>query len=275
MRHRTRWGFAALMLMLAHGAPARGADRMEPPPEALRTVGVNQRLNNQIPIDTVFQDDMGRTVRLKDYLDGGRPVILLLGYYECPMLCSLVLNGLTDALKNVNWTPGRQFRIVFVSINPAETVPLARIKKQNYVKEYGRAETADGWHFLVGDHSAITALAGAVGFGYTYDKAKGQYAHPATLMFLTPDGRVSRYLAGIKFEPRDVKLALYEAAHGKIGTPVEQVFLSCYHYDADQGAYAPAAMRIMQLGGAATVLILAAVLSGLWVRDRARPHKSR
>lgn len=267
---------AIAILLLLHmalcGAATRALaqDRKEAAPEALRGVGVTEKLDARVPMDMPFTDQDGKRATLGQYLGKGRPVILLLGYLECPMLCTLVLNGLTEAIQGINWAPGKQFDIVFVSIDPAETPTLARLKKQAYVKEYGKPESEAGWHFLTGNKNSIAVLADAVGFGYAYDRTREQYAHPAVLMFLTPDGRMSRYLAGIKYEPRDVKLALFEAADGKIGTRAEQVYLSCYHYDAAQGAYAPAAVRIMQLGAAMTVLLLGVALAGFWARERMR-----
>ena len=268
----------ALMLLApgvcAPPAHAAAQDRKEAEPEPLRGVGITEKLDHQVPMDLHFTDQDGNTVTLADYTGTGRPLILMLGYLECPMLCTLVLNGVTDAIRRINWEPGDEFDLVFVSIDPGETAPLARLKKQAYVKEYGKPSSAKGWHFLLGNKNAIATLAESVGFGYAYDDVKDQYAHPAVLIILTPDGRVSRYLAGVKFDPKDVKLALFEAADGKIGSPVEQIYLSCYHYDAGQGKYAPAAMRIMQLGATFTVLLLGIALGGFWLRERSRKKRN-
>ena len=246
------------------------APRAEPMPKQLQGVGVTERLDSPIPLKLEFTDEDGRAVRLGDYFKGGRPVILTLGYYECPMLCTLVLNGLIETLKNIEWTPGREYEIVTVTINPAETYRLARLKKENYLTEYGRAGAAIGWHFLTGSEDNIKALAGAVGFGYRYDEEIEQYAHPAVIIVSTPEGHVSRYLYGIKYDPRTLRLALVEASAGKIGSTVDQVILYCYHYDAAAGRYAPAAMKLMRIGGAATMILLAGFLAYLWMGRSAR-----
>lgn len=265
-----------LCLLALSPSPARAAaqDRKEDAPKELQGVGVTEKLNARVPLDMPFTDQDGNKVTLGKFAGNGRPMILMMGYMECPMLCTLVLNGLVESIQQLNWMPGKEFEIVFVSIDPGETAPLARLKKQVYVKEYGKPESASGWHFLIGNKNSIAVLAESLGFGYAYDRTRDQYAHPAVLMFLTPDGRVSRYLSGVKFDPKDVKLALFEAADGKIGSPVEQVYLSCFHYDAGQGAYAPAAFRIMQLGAAMTVLLLGIALAGFWVRERSKKKKS-
>ncbi len=218
----------------------------------LREVGLDQKLDAQLPLDLAFNDETGNTVKLGDYF-GQRPVILALVYYECPMLCTEVLNGMTGALETMNFNAGREFDVVVVSIDPGETPALALQKKQLYVKRYGRPGTEGGMHFLTGRQDAIEALANAVGFKYKYDPAIDQFAHVAVLTILTPAGHVSRYLYGIEYSPRDLKLALVEAADSKIGSAVDQALLFCYHYDPETGKYGLAIMNLVRFGGILTL----------------------
>ncbi len=259
---------AALTVCWSGGALA--ADRAEPLPKELEGVGLVQRVGAQVPLDLTFTDEQGTRVRLGEFFKTGRPVILDLGYYSCPMLCTLVLNGAVAALRPLPFEPGRDYDLVMVSIDPLETPELARAKKQNYVADYGRPAAAGGWHFLVGQEPNIKRLADAVGFSYRYDPEQRQYAHTAALIILTPEGKVSRYFSGIQFEPRDLRLALAEASDGKIGSALDQVLLFCFHYDAVTGKYTLAATRLVQAGGAATVLILGATLTTWWLRERRR-----
>lgn len=264
-----------MLLSLACGlAGAAEAQRTEPLPQELEGVGITEHLNTTIPLDLEFVDDAGRPVRLGDYFDGERPVILSLVYFSCPMLCTLVLNGLTDAMQGISWTPGKEFEILTVSFNPAETHTLAGLKKQNYINEYGRPESAAGWHFLTGTEANIQALTKAVGFGYRWIEETQEFSHAAALFVLTPDGRLSRYLYGIQFEPRPVRFALMEASRGKIGSTIDQVIFYCYHYDAEAGTYTLAARRVMQLGGLLTVVILGGWLSAFWIRGGRRKGAS-
>lgn len=248
---------------------ASAADRMEQAPAGLVGVGIDEKRGARTPMMREFTDEDGRTVRFKELVNG-KPAILMLGYYECPMLCSLVLNGLVDTLRDMRWTPGNEFDVIFVSINPRESHTLAKLKKQNYVKSYGRPQSAAGWHFLTGEEPDIRALARAAGFNYKFDKKQNQYAHAAALMFLTPDGRVSSYMSGVKYDPKAVRLALFKASNGKIGSASDKIYLSCYHYDAAAGTYAPAAVKIMQFGGLLTLIALGLVVGGYWVNERAR-----
>jgi protein SCO1 len=244
--------------------------RTEPLPKELEGVGIVEHLDGSIPLDLKFTDETGREVTLRDYFNKDRPVVLTLVYYSCPMLCTLVLNGMVDAMKQIDMTPGQEFEIVTVSFDPTETATLAKFKKQNYLNEYGRPEAAAGWHFLVGGQEEIRALTSAVGFGYRWNEESKQFVHQAAIYVLTPDGRLSRYLYGVMFEPRTLKLSLLEAGKGKIGSTLDQIVLYCFHYDATSGKYAPAAVKIMQAGGLLTVVILGSVLSALWMRDRRR-----
>jgi protein SCO1/2 len=236
------------------------------PPE-LEGVGFDQKLGAQVPLDLAFRDESGAQVRLGAYF-GQRPVLLVLSYFECPMLCTLVLNGVTSALKAVPFAPGEDFEIVTVSFDPREKPELAAKKKANYVELYGKPGAGAAWHFLTGDEPAIQALTSAVGFRYRYDASSNQYAHAAGIMVLTPDGRISRYLFGIEYAPKDIRLALVEASTGKIGSFVDQVLLFCFHYDPESGTYGTAAINLIRAGGVVTLAALALFLIASWRRDR-------
>jgi protein SCO1 len=262
-----------LALAVAAFVPAVAQDRIEPVPKALARVGVDEHLNAPLPLQLPFKDDRGRDVTLGSYFRPNRPVILTLNYYRCPMLCTLELNGLVDGLKGLAWMPGAEFEVVTVSIDPAEQPPLAASKKASYLEDFGRPEARDGWHFLTGSPASIQALTKAVGFSYEYDAETDQYGHAAVILMITPDGRVSRYLYGIQFEAPTLKLGLLEASRGKIGSALERFILYCYHYDSNQGRYSLAAMKIMRVGGAITVLVLGSTIGGFWLRERKR-HQS-
>jgi protein SCO1 len=222
-------------------------------PELLTEIGLDQRLDAQVPLDLRFRDEAGRKVRLGDYF-GTKPVILTLVYYECPMLCTQVLNGLTSALGVLSFSIGREFDIVTVSFDPTETPELAAAKKKAYLGRYNREGAGRGWHFLTGDERSIAALTKAVGFRYAYNASIDQYAHVSAIMVLTPEGRLSRYFYGIEYGPRDVRLALIEAADRRIGTPADQLLLYCFHYDPKSARYSFAVMRLVRTLGVATVL---------------------
>lgn len=248
-------------------AGALAAQTALPPP--LRDVGIDQRLNARIPLELGFRDESGAPVALRSYF-GRRPVVLALVYYECPMLCTMVLNGLLKSLRAINLDAGRDFEVVTVSFDPGETPELAAAKKQSYVERYGRPTGAAGWHFLTGEEEAIRKLTQAVGFRYKYDPATNQFAHASAIMVLTPDGRLARYLYGIEYAPRDLRLALVEASAGKIGTPVDQVLLYCFHYDPATGRYSLLIMNIIRAAGVATVLALGLFMVVMFRRDRRR-----
>jgi protein SCO1/2 len=252
-------------------ATVMAQDRIEPVPGPLARVGIEEKLDAALPLSLVFKDDSGRDVTLGSYFRPGHPVLLTLNYYRCPMLCTLELDGLVAGLNELPWTIGNEFDVVTVSIDPKEAPPLARAKKQSYLGAYGRPEGATGWHFLTGPRSSIEALAETVGFQFAYDAETDQYAHAAVIVLVTPEGRVSRYLYGVRFEPKTLTLALTEASNGKIGSAWERFLLYCYHYDSRQGRYSLAAMKLMRAGGIATVLIFGAVLSSLWLRERRKP----
>jgi protein SCO1 len=263
----SRW-LAALMLCVAVAAEA--ADTR---PAVLNDVGIDQRLNEQVPLDLVFRDESGAPVRLGSYF-GSKPVILSLAYYECPMLCTLVLNGLASALKVLSFDAGKEFEVVTVSFNPDEKPELAAAKKQTYLKAYGRAGAAAGWHFLTGDPDAIAQLTRAVGFRYKFIPEQQQFAHAAGIMVLTPQGKLARYFYGVEFSPRDLRLGLVEAAQNKIGSPVDQLLLFCFHYDATTGKYSATAMGAVRVAGVLTVLALATFLTVTLRREHARRQTS-
>ena len=258
-------GAVGLVFALSTMSLAQLADRKIP---ELEGVGITEHLDEMIPLDIEFVDESGEKVMLGSYFDGEKPVLLILAYYECPMLCNLVVNGAVDAMKEIDLTPARDFEIVTVSFNPAETHTLAKLKKQNYVKDLGVPGAAGGWHFLTGRESNIRKLTDAVGFGYRWNEKRGEYAHSAALFILTPEGKLSRYLYGIMYEPETLRLSLLEASRGKIGTALDQLILYCFHYDSSAGKYSPHAINIMRLGGVLTLLVLGTTLSVFWLSKR-------
>jgi len=248
-------------------SPSERADPTEAPPRQLESVEVHEHLGAQVPAGLGFKDEHGRAVTLGQYFDGKHPVILTFNYSNCPMLCSLMLNGLVQGLKQLGYTPGKEFRIVTVSIDHDETPDKALKTQHRYLTEYGRPEAADGWHFLTGSEASVKAYAQALGFGYAYDEARKEYAHPSAMAVASPDGHVVRYLYGIEYPPSKLKLALLEAAQGKIGNPFDRLVLYCFHYDATEGRYAPIAANVMRVGGAISVVLLGAFLTVLWRAD--------
>jgi protein SCO1/2 len=256
-----------LTLSLAAGPlPEPGLPSSAVPPE-VADLAFEQKLGAQAPLDAVFRDEQGREVRLGEFVSK-RPVVLVLAYYRCPQLCTLVLNGLLDGLKEVRYRPGEEFEVVIVSFDPRETPGLAAAKKEHYLEGYGRPGADAGWHFLTGDKDQIDRLADAVGFRYAFDAKHDRYNHPSGVTILTPDGRVSRYLFGIRFLPRDLKLGIVEASDGRVGSFVDQLLLFCFHYDRDTGSYALSAVRA---AGALTVVLLGAFLYRLWRREAKQP----
>jgi protein SCO1/2 len=262
-------GVACLLLVAGF---ARGADARPP---ILRDVGITQRLGNQLPLDALFLDEAGRPVRLGQYF-GTRPVVLVLAYYNCPMLCTQVFNGLVSALRVLNFDAGKEFEVVAVSFDPRDRPPDAAAKKKAYVDEYGRPGAAAGWHFLTGGAGSIERVTTAAGFRYKYDESTGQFAHASAITVATPGGRLSRYFYGIEYAPRDLRLGLIEASGNRIGSPVDQILLYCYHYDPKVGKYGAVVMNMVRLGGVAAVLILSTFLTIMWRRDfrrdRDAPH---
>lgn len=244
------------------GAPASGP---------LQQVGYDQRLGEQVPLDLAFRDEAGRPVRLGSYFDK-KPAILVLAYYECPMLCDLVLSGVTGSLKALSFDAGKEFDVIVVSIDPGETPQLAAEQKRRILSRYGRHGTDAGWHFLTGRQEEITRLTRAVGFRYAYDEERDEYAHAAGAVFLTPKGKVSRYLYGIEFAPKDVRLALVESAGGRIGSVIDQVLLYCFHYNPEMGRYSTMTLNILRIAAAATVLSVIALVLFLLRLERRTPR---
>lgn len=263
-----------LATSLAIAAPA-GAQwvrpQQDPPPaQILSRVGIDQRLGTQVPLDLRFRDEEGRDVALGDYF-GKRPVVLALVYYECPMLCNQVLNGLTQTLRVMSFSAGREFDVVAVSFDPNEGPSLAKAKKTTYVSKYGREDGAQGWHFLTGTRQSSSALARAVGFRYEWDAQSSQWAHGAGIMVLTPSGVVSRYFYGIEYGVRDVRLGLVEASSNKIGTVADQVKLLCYQYDPMTGKYGVVILNSIRLGAVLTVGLIAGFIVVMLRRERRNP----
>lgn len=236
-------------------------------PPILREVGFDQRLTERVPLDIELRDEAGRAVALGDYFTG-KPVILALVYYDCPMLCTHVLNGLVMSLKVLSLEPGRDFMSVTVSFDPAEAPALAAAKKRTYLDRYARPGAEEGWRFLTADESQIRRITSSVGFRYVYDQQLAQYAHPTGIVVLTPDARISRYLFGVEYAPRDLRLALVEASAGRIGNPIDRLLLYCYHYDPATGRYGLIVMRLVRLGGAVTLLALGTFVFVMWRRER-------
>ena len=265
----------ALLTASAWGQMNNGV--MSPPansrPPRLENVGIEQHLDAQVPPDLIFRDETGKTVKLGDYF-GQKPLILNLVYYNCTMLCGEALAGLSSAMRLVKFDVGNQFDVITVSFDPRETPEMAAAKKIDYVKRYGRANAAAGWHFLTGQPESINALTKAVGFQYQYDAKSNQYAHATAIMVLTPQGHISRYFYGVDFPPKDLRMGLVEASQGKIGNAVDAVLLYCYHYDPETGKYGAMVSNILRLAGAATILLLGGLIFILWRLDRSVGRKT-
>jgi protein SCO1/2 len=265
---RTRWLVSAAIVLIAAipvraqmtGVPSAGYTQ-EPGmpastmPAALRGIGFDQHLDERVPLDAAFTDETGRQVRLGDYF-GRRPVVMVFAYYECPMLCTVALNGLSSALSVLSLEPGKDFEIVTVSFDPHDTPAGARAKKAGYIERYTHSGASTAWHFLTGDEANIKRVTAAAGFRYQWDVDTKQFAHPTGVIVLTADGRLARYLFGIEYGPRDLRYALVDASDGKVGSPVDSLLLYCFHYDPMTGRYGLVIMRAIRLAGAATVLAL-------------------
>lgn len=269
-------GLSLLGLMFAAGPFITGSARPQMDdrpvqaaglaPALLRDVGFEQKLGSTIPLDLTFRDERGQPVALRQF-SGQKPVILTLVYYQCPMLCTEVLNGLLRSAKELPLELGNDFTIVTVSIDPTERPILASVKHELYTGLYGRPGGVKGWHFLTGDEAQIKTLAQAVGFRYAYDSASGQFAHPSGIMLLTPGGKLARYFYGITYPSRDLRLGLVEASQNKIGSPIDQILLYCYHYDPSTGKYGLLISRVIKAAGALTVLSLGLLIAILFRRE--------
>lgn len=267
-RARTaHWAAALAFVCACLLSPLASAQPAGVPPE-MAHAGVTEHLDGQLPLDTTFRDHTGKSVKLRDFFDGKRPVVLTFAYHSCPQLCSMVLNALTTGLRDVAWTAGKEFDVVTISIDPHESLEKTANKRASLLAEYKRlVPEGQGWHFLVGDESQIAAVATAAGFESQYDADQKQWAHPSVVMIATPDGKMARYLYGIEFPSGDLKLGLLEASQGRSITTIEKIILYCYHYDPKGGKYVLVAQRVMRVGGAMVATILIATLALLWMRE--------
>ncbi len=266
-------GAAALIgaaALLSAALPAAGQAQQsfyDQVPEEMEGVEVTQRLNEQVPFDVEFTNEHGERVSFGDYFADGRPVLLTLNYYTCPQLCHLTLNGLIEGLKELEWSAGEEFNIVTVSINPHEKPDQALAFKNRYAGMYGRETAAEGWAFLTGTEENIQKLADAVGFGFRYDERSGEYAHPSSIQFITPGGRIAQYMGGVIFRGQDLRFALVEASQGTIGSPMDRFLLfTCFQYDPRTNTYAPVAWKVMRSGALLTLVVMALGLTLLWWR---------
>jgi protein SCO1/2 len=265
-RHGRRTPYLFALLLLAATTAFAASNTA---PQLPGKVGIEQHLDAQLPLDTMFRDETGRVVRLSEYANGSKPLLLVFMYYRCPMLCSMVMEGVVSTLTALKFDAGKEYDVVTISIDPRDTPRDAAAKKEKYVKRYGRLETVGAWHFLTGPESAIRKITNVAGFQYAYDPQSDQFAHATALMVLTPRGRISRYLYGFEYKPRDVRLALVEASSNKIGTATDAVLLLCYHYDPVTGKYSRSAMAFVRAGGLATVAGLAGFIFVMIRRERA------
>jgi protein SCO1 len=254
----------------SYGDKQSGDNTGDQLPQVLQKVGVTQHLNEQLPLDAAFVDETGKPVKLGDYF-GKRPAILSLVYYNCPMLCSEEMDGLTSALEMVKLTPGKDFDVILISIDPSETPDVAAKKKAFYLKRYGRPETAAGWHYLTGQRPAIDAVSNAVGFGYVRvpgpDGRLSQFAHASAIEIVTTNGKLAQYYLGVEYSPKDMLLGLIEASGNKIGSPVANILTYCYHYDPQKNKHSLVIVRVVQLGGMVTVASLGSFMFIMFRRD--------
>ena len=263
MSNKAAWLAAVVLLSVSAWGQGMTKGIMSPPsnvrPPGLKNVGFEQHLDQQIPPNLQFRDETGKSVRLADYF-GKRPLVLNLVYFQCPMLCGEVLQGLTKSLKILKFDVGKQFDVLTVSFDPRETPELASAKKAQFLKMYGRPGAEAGWHFLTGEQSSIEALTNAAGFQYQFDPKTGQFAHATAIMVLTPEGKIAQYYYGVDYAPKDLRLGLVQAADNKIGNVVDQVLLYCYHYDPTTGKYGAIVTRVLRLAALATILILGTMI---------------
>lgn len=258
--------FAAICALLAAAACVNADTADAPRPKYLEGIGIDQKLNSQLPLNATFRDEQGNTVTLGSLLHG-RPAIFALVYYSCPALCDQILHGVVNAMRPLGLKPGRDFDVIAISINPADTPDLAAEKRLDYVNMYSRGASLAGWHFLTGDQPNIRRVADAAGFHYRYDPASKMFFHGAGIMVITPEGKLARYLYGVSFEPKDVKLSLMDASHNRIGSPVDKILLFCCRYDAASGKYTLAVLNLLRVAAALTLAFVVAALFWLWRRD--------
>lgn len=265
----TRFALLTCILCAVLQLPSRSyAQNTVGTSQALQDVGIDEKLGDIIPIDAKFSTVNGDSIRLGDLLEAGKPVILNPLYYECPMLCGLVVDGVIDVVDDLAWKPGEDYIIISFSIDPLENHEMAKEYRQQYINKLTKTNAENGWYFLTGKQSQIDKVINAIGFKYNEVQGTGEYAHSAAIIMLSPQGKITRYLYGIKYDEFDTKNALYESADGKIGSTVEQILMYCYQYDPDSNSYVPIAFNIMKIGGLATLIILGIFISLLWVRER-------
>ncbi len=257
----------SIILLLVSSSSFAQLPLSDLPPE-LRDIGVDELLGDKLPMDVKFVNEIGDTVTLADFFTTGKPVIITPIYFECPMLCNLIINGLTDGLKELTWQPGNEFEIVTFSIDPTETHELAAEKKSSYIRLLGKPEAANGWHFLATDQENIDKMTAALGFRFKWSEEAQEFLHGSAIMFISPDGTITRYLYGIDYPTLNLRNALYDAAEGKIGSVVERVMLYCYSYDPDSRSYVANAVNIMKLGGLLTLMGLSIFLGLLWFKKK-------
>ena len=243
-------------------------------PPQFKEITFQQRLNEQLPLDAMFTDETGRTVALGDYF-GSKPVVLAFVYYQCPMLCSQTMNGISSALKVVPFTPGEDFEVVLVSFDPRDTPEAANAKKRAHMQHWSVENTAGGWHFLTSDEETIRRVTAAAGFTYKWDERSGQFAHVSGILTVTPDGRLSRYFYGVEYSPKELRLALVESGEGRIGSAIDELLLYCFHYDPESGRYGLMVMNLVRLGGVMTVLAMAGYIVVMRLRESRGPAPRR
>ncbi len=261
-------GLLLVALLLAGFTETLSAQLNQGRPAELEGVDVDEKLGETIPLDLEFINTDGQTVTLGELMIPGKPVLLTPVYFECPMLCNLVIEGVYKVVEELQWTPGQDYTIISFSINPEESWQTAADGKERYLSGFNRPGAREGWHFLTGEEGQIRELTDAIGFHYKYDDESQEYLHPASIIFLSPEGMVTRYLYGIQYPEFDLRNALYESADGQIGSTIERAVLYCFTYDPESGSYVPVAMNIMKLGGLATMIILGIFLGLFWMKER-------
>lgn len=268
---------ALVAVVLSLVAPRTAHAQIAGMPPEMAHAGVTEHLDGQLPLDTTFRDHTGKAVKLRELFDGKQPVVLSFAYHSCPVVCSMILNQEAQGLRGVDWTLGKEYRAVTISIDPNESLEKTAQKRLSILREYARAGTGDdaGWSFLVGDQKAIDAVTQAAGFESQYDPDQKQWAHPSVVMVVKPDGRMARYLYGLEFPANDLRLGLLEAAEYRTITTVEQLILYCYHYDPKGGKYVLVARRVMQVGGSLVALVLFGFLGVFWAAEIRRARKAK
>jgi protein SCO1 len=257
------------------GDPTKQTDPAHQMPGVLKDVTFRQQLNEQLPLDARFKDEAGRDVRLGDYFKTGKPVVLAFVYYECTMLCTQVMNGISSALKPLTFTPGKDFDVVLVSFDPRDTPQAATEKKKAHLEYWSTEHTAAGWHFLTGQEAEIRRATQAAGFSYQWDERSKQFAHVSGVLVVTPDGRLSRYFYGIEYSPKELRLALVESGEGAIGSKIDELLLYCFHYDPESGRYGVVVMNLIRLGGVVTVALVAGFILLMRRREMRTPAEGR